>query len=45
MHRTDTIDHAIVMKGECVMKLDDDAEVVMTAGDEMVQRGWEARGN
>ena len=49
MHRTDTIDYAIVMSGECVMKLDDDEEVVMKAGDVMVQRGtwhgWEARGN
>ena len=49
MHRTDTIDYAIVMKGECVMKLDDDEEVLMKAGDVMVQRGtwhgWQAQGN
>ena len=49
MHRTDTIDYAIVMRGECVMKLDDDEEVVMKVGDVMVQRGtwhgWEARGS
>lgn len=47
MHRTDTIDYAIVMKGACVMKLDDGAEVAMQAGDVMVQRGtwhgWENR--
>jgi len=47
MHRTDTIDYAIVMKGECVMLLDEGAEVHMKAGDVMVQRGtwhgWENR--
>lgn len=47
MHRTDTIDYAIVLKGACVMKLDGDEEVAMAAGDVMVQRGtwhgWENR--
>ena len=49
MHRTDTVDYAIVLKGKCVMKLDGDEEVVMSAGDVLVQRGtwhgWEARGD
>jgi len=49
MHRTDTIDYAICMSGECDMLLDDDAEVHMSAGDVMVQRatwhGWANRGN
>ena len=48
MHRTDTIDYAICMSGECDMLLDDDAEVHMAAGDVMVQRatwhGWVNRG-
>lgn len=49
MHRTDTIDYAIVMEGECVMKLDGDEEVAMKAGDVMVQRGtwhgWQNTGD
>jgi len=44
MHRTDTIDYAIIMSGKCVMVLDDDVEVEMKAGDTLVQRatwhGW-----
>ena len=48
MHRTDTMDYAICMSGECDMLLDDDAEVHMSAGDVMVQRatwhGWVNRG-
>ncbi|MBT6096488.1 MAG: cupin domain-containing protein [Rhodospirillaceae bacterium] len=47
MHRTDSIDYAIVMKGDAVMLLDDGEEVAMQAGDVMVQRGtwhgWENR--
>ncbi len=46
MHRTDTIDYCIVMRGECVMLLDDGAEVAMRAGDVMVQRGtWHGWAN
>lgn len=46
MHRTDTIDYAICMSGECVMVMDDDVEVGMTAGDVMVQRGtWHGWAN
>jgi len=46
MHRTDSIDYAIIMAGECVMLLDDDVEVAMKAGDVMVQRGtWHGWAN
>ena len=36
MHRTDTIDYAICMSGECVMILDNDLEIEMKAGDAIV---------
>lgn len=39
MHRTETLDYAIVMKGEVDMLLEDGAEVHMKAGDIMIQRG------
>jgi quercetin dioxygenase-like cupin family protein len=39
MHRTDTIDYAIVMAGECDMELDDGVKVHFKAGDVLVQRG------
>lgn len=46
MHVTQTIDYAMVLSGEAVMLLDD-SEVVMQAGDVMVQRatnhGWTNR--
>ena len=49
MHRTDTIDYAIVLEGKCVMKLDGNEEIEMSSGDVLVQRGtwhgWEARGD
>ena len=49
MHRTDTVDYAIIMSGECDMLLDNGAEVHVAAGDVMVQRGtwhgWANRGN
>ena len=49
MHRTDTLDYCIVLKGECAMKLDDDDEVLLAAGDILIQRGtwhgWENRGD
>jgi hypothetical protein len=38
MHRTKSIDYALVLSGECDMLLDD-TEVHMKAGDIMVQRG------
>ena len=48
MHRTRSVDYAIVMSGEIDMLLDD-AEVHLSAGDVMVQQGtnhaWVNRGN
>tara|TARA_B100000700_G_C14685383_1_gene687308 strand:- start:8 stop:586 length:579 start_codon:yes stop_codon:yes gene_type:complete len=38
MHKTDTVDYALCLSGEMTMYLDD-SEVVMKAGDVMVQRG------
>lgn len=38
MHRTDSVDYAIILSGEIVMLLDD-SEVVLKAGDVCVQRG------
>ncbi len=46
MHRTRTLDYAIVISGEAVLVLDD-SEVVLRQGDVVVQRGtdhaWENR--
>jgi quercetin dioxygenase-like cupin family protein len=39
MHRTETLDYAILLSGECDLELDDGAMVHMTAGDIAVQRG------
>lgn len=48
MHRTDTIDYAIVMSGECDMEMDDGLMVHLKAGDVLVQRGtihnWQNNG-
>ena len=48
MHRTDTIDYAIVLDGEIDMELDN-SEVHLKAGDILVQRGtihaWANRGD
>ena len=48
MHRTDSIDYIVVMKGEIDMQLDDGVEVHIKEGDLMVQRGtihnWINRG-
>jgi quercetin dioxygenase-like cupin family protein len=38
MHRTDTVDYAIVLSGE-IWALMDDGETLMRAGDTLVQRG------
>jgi len=47
MHRTDSVDYAIVLKGEIDMLLDD-SEVHLVAGDIVIQRGtnhaWANRG-
>ena len=49
MHRTDTIDYAVVVSGEIDMRLDDGQEVHLKAGDVLVQRGtnhdWINRGD
>ena len=39
VHRTDSIDYAIVMSGEIDMELDDGVKVHLRAGDTLVQRG------
>ena len=39
MHRTRTVDYAIVMSGEIDMELDDGKSVHLKAGDVLVQRG------
>jgi mannose-6-phosphate isomerase-like protein (cupin superfamily) len=38
MHRTETVDYAVVLEGEITMLLDD-SEVNLTAGDVVIQRG------
>ena len=49
MHRTETLDYAILLKGECDLELDDGKSVHMKAGDICVQRGtmhaWVAKGS
>ena len=48
MHRTDTVDYAIILEGEIWAVMDDD-ETLMRAGDILVQRGtipaWANRSN
>ena len=48
MHRTDSIDYAVVMSGEIDMELDDGVTTHLKAGDILVQRGtihnWMNRG-
>lgn len=47
MHRTDSVDYAVILKGEILMLMDD-TEVLLKAGDVAVQRGtnhaWSNRG-
>ena len=49
MHRTDTIDYAVVISGEIDMRLDHGQEVHLKAGDVLVQRAtihdWINRGH
>ena len=49
MHRTETLDYAICLKGECDLELDDGKTVHLTQGDIVVQRGtmhaWVAKGS
>lgn len=48
MHRTDSVDYAVILTGEITMLLDD-SEVQLKAGDVVVQRGtnhaWSNRGS
>ena len=39
MHTTDTVDFDVVVSGECVLELDDGAEVQLKAGDCVIQNG------
>jgi quercetin dioxygenase-like cupin family protein len=39
MHRTETVDYAILLSGECDLELDDGKTVHLKAGDIVVQRG------
>ena len=39
MHRTETLDYAILLKGECDLELDDGKTIRMKAGDICIQRG------
>ena len=39
MHRTDTVDFDVVISGEVYLKLDDGAEVLLKAGDCVIQNG------
>jgi quercetin dioxygenase-like cupin family protein len=39
MHRTETLDYAILLAGECDLELDDGKTVHLTQGDVVVQRG------
>jgi quercetin dioxygenase-like cupin family protein len=39
MHRTETVDYAILLSGECDLELDDGKTVHLTEGDIVVQRG------
>ncbi|MBV9829333.1 MAG: cupin domain-containing protein [Alphaproteobacteria bacterium] len=49
MHRTETLDYAILLKGQCDLELDDGELVHLTEGDIVVQRGtmhaWVNTGN
>ena len=49
MHRTETRDYSICLKGECDLELDDGRTVPIKAGDICVQRGtmhaWVAKGS
>jgi quercetin dioxygenase-like cupin family protein len=39
MHRTETVDYAILLDGECDLELDDGKTVGLKQGDIVVQRG------
>lgn len=39
MHRTETLDYAILLKGKCDLELDDGSVTHLSAGDIVIQRG------
>ena len=43
MHRTDTTDFGVLLCGNIVVELDDGAEVLLSAGDVVVQNGTRHR--
>jgi mannose-6-phosphate isomerase-like protein (cupin superfamily) len=43
MHTTDTIDFEVVLSGEVILELDDEAETVLRPGDTVVQNGTRHR--
>ena len=49
MHTTDTVDFDVVLSGEIYLVLDDGAELLLKAGDSVIQNGtrhaWENRSN
>jgi quercetin dioxygenase-like cupin family protein len=49
MHRTRSMDYAVILSGSIVLELDEGAEVTLHAGDVLVQRGtnhnWVNRGS
>jgi len=48
MHASESVDYIIVVEGQIWLELDDNAEVVLSAGDVLVQNGtrhgWRNRG-
>jgi quercetin dioxygenase-like cupin family protein len=48
VHRSNSVDYAVVISGSIVMQLDDEVEVTLHAGDTLIQRGtvhnWINRG-
>jgi quercetin dioxygenase-like cupin family protein len=48
MHRTDTVDFEYVLSGEVWLQLDDGIEVLLRAGDTLIQNGtrhgWRNKG-
>jgi mannose-6-phosphate isomerase-like protein (cupin superfamily) len=49
MHSSDTVDYLIVLSGQVWLEMDDNAEVVLSAGDVLIQNGtrhgWRNRGD
>jgi quercetin dioxygenase-like cupin family protein len=49
LHRTESLDYAVVLDGEMTLIMDDGSETILRRGDTVVQRGtahgWENRGS